>query len=245
MGRFTSTTFTASTLLMLLLVVVFAKLGYWQLSRAQEKIDMLSARDVAATQPPLDRLDNPFNQDDLYREVRLSGRFDYTNQFLLDNRIYKGQPGYEVLTPFHLSGGDDRPVIMVNRGWVAGSADRNIKPPLEVPERLAEADLVLAGLITTPSKGFSLGEVLDSGQFNWPIVIQYIDYETIASKLDRMEIIEAVIVSAPDQAGNYTYNWQPVAHGPEKHFGYAFQWFAMLLAVLVFYVYLNFIKKHE
>lgn len=208
---------------------------------------MLDAQALAQSRAPLDSLDAGFTKDDLYREVKLTGSFDFTKQFLLDNRMHKRQPGYEVLTPFypHMRNDASQTVIMVNRGWIAGNADRTIKPVLGNFAGLLQGSAELSGLLVTPSKGITIGDATDEADRTWPKILQYPDYETIAQKLDRMEVINAVIISSPNQAGNYFYNWQPVAHGPEKHYGYAFQWFAMLVAVLTLFVYLNFIKKDE
>jgi len=74
-------------------------------------------------------------------------------------------------------------------------------------------------------------------------VLQFIDYATIADKLDKIPVINAVVVADQGNNGALRYNWQPVANGPMKHYGYAFQWFAMLTAVLIAFVYLNFFKK--
>ncbi len=210
---------------------------------------MLNARAEAQVRAPLDSLSGVAAPGDLYRKVELTGRFDFSKQFLLDNRLHKRQAGYEVLTPFYLNvnsdGTPEQTVVLVNRGWVAGNADRTIKPVLGNSAKLAHESTVLTGLLVTPSKGLTLGDATDDTDQRWPKILQYADYETIAEKLDRIEIINAVIISSPNQDGNYIYNWQPVAHGPEKHYGYAFQWFAMLLAVLTFFVYLNLIKKDE
>ncbi len=235
---------------MVVLVVVFAKLGSWQLARAKEKVEMLSASQTAAELAPLDNLDGGFSQSDLYRQVRLQGEFDYSRQFLLDNKILSGRAGYEVLTPFYVVSPSTaaRQMILVNRGWLAASFDRTRPSLQQLSAGEAErsvSTVVLSGLVATPSRGFTLGEAVEPGTQRWPVLLQYIDYETIAAKLDRMDLLNAVIISSPNQPWNYDYNWQPVANGPEKHYGYAFQWFAMLLAVLVFFVYLNFIKKHE
>lgn len=246
-SSFWSVTGLVSVVLTVLLVLVFAKLGLWQLDRAKEKVAMLDARVAAQARPPLDSLEGGFTSDDIYRELKLTGSFDFTKQFLLDNRLHKRQPGFEVLTPFYLDKQNDtsQAVIMVNRGWVAGNADRSIKPVLDNFAELSKGPGSLSGLLVTPSKGITLGDATDETDHQWPKIIQYPDYGTIAQKLDRIEVINAVIIAAPNQAGNYLYNWQPIAHGPEKHYGYAFQWFAMLLAVLTLFVYLNFIKKDE
>ena len=130
---------------------------------------------------------------------------------------------------------------------------------------------VLAGIVTSPSKGFAFGNALSeqalseqlseqalsetaladndasasnfANSENWPLVLQYIDYATIADKVDKIPLVRGVVVADQGQNGSLIYNWQPVANGPEKHYGYAFQWFAMLFAVIFLFIYLNFIKK--
>ena len=63
--------------------------------------------------------------------------------------------------------------------------------------------------------------------------------------MDKIPALDGVIVANAGQNGQLIYNWQPVATGPMKHYGYAFQWFAMLAAVIFLFVYLNFIKKFD
>jgi surfeit locus 1 family protein len=225
--------------LTLLVVAVFARLGTWQLSRAQEKIDMQAAADSANEQPLLQEL-QAIDNSVLYRRVLLSGRYDFSRQFLRDNRLHNRQPGYEVLTPFYPDNDTSR-AILVNRGWLPQGTNRADTPDVAAGA-YATPDSV-TGLIVTPSKGFTLGEAVDPGATDWPLVIQYIDYETISNKLDKIAVMPAVIVLAPGQSEGYTRIWQPVANGPVKHYGYAFQWFAMMLAVIVLFIYLNFLKK--
>ena len=86
-------------------VAVFSlliNLGFWQLDRAEQKRSRLSQQVSAAEQAPLEITDEVavVIEDWLFREVSVSGTFDGGQQFLLDNQINKGQPGYFVLTPF-------------------------------------------------------------------------------------------------------------------------------------------------
>jgi len=255
------------------------QLGNWQLDRAREKETMLAARELASTASPLQTLDSGISIEDIvYRNVELSGRYDYSRQFLLDNRIYNKQAGYEVITPFYLlpSGA----FVLVNRGWIGNNGDRRIKPAIPAA---TDGDKSLSGIMTNPSRGFAFGNALSEqalseqalseeehseqerlehagsdqaysdnavsaqsppkSKENWPLVLQYIDYATIADKVDKIPVVNGVIVADRGQNGRLTYNWQPVANGPMKHYGYAFQWFAMLAAVVFLFVYLNFIKK--
>lgn len=40
-------------------------------------------------------------------------------------------------------------------------------------------------------------------------------------------------------------NWQPAASGPEKHYGYAFQWFAMAAALTILFIVVNLSKSER
>ena len=228
---------------LLMTVVVaglFSRLGWWQMSRAQEKIDMQASADIAALRPAITEL-TVFDQSMLYRKVQLDGSYDFDRQFLRDNRIHNQRVGYEVITPFYRNN-DKSQVILVNRGWIPQGVNRSTLPDI-YPQVNNQASMNAAGLLVQPSKGFTLGSAVDEAQMGWPVVLQYIDYETIAAKLDKISVLPAVLVLAPQQPLGYSYVWQPVANGPEKHYGYAFQWFAMMLAVIVLFIYLNFLKK--
>ena len=122
--EFSTKTRVVSIIVTALLVVLFARLGLWQLDRAEEKRSMLAAKELASTAAALTALgERTFIQDIEYRNVELSGSYDYSRQFLLDNRIYKQQAGYEVITPFYPLDTDG--FILVNRGWVGHNGNRN------------------------------------------------------------------------------------------------------------------------
>ncbi len=255
MRKFSTKTGVVSIIATLLLVFLFARLGLWQLDRAAEKRSMLAAKELASTASALTAFDEQLHIQDIeYRNVELSGQYDYSRQFLLDNRIYQQQAGYEVITPFYPLGSDG--FILVNRGWVGHNGNRNDKPSIPA----ATTESLLAGVMTNPSKGFSIGPALEQSEavYNkahsgkgsaqgreqkWPLVLQYIDYATIADKVDKIPLVSGVVVADQGQNGNLMYNWKPVANGPMKHYGYAFQWFAMLVAVIILFIYLNFIKE--
>ncbi len=228
------------TLTTLTLIAVFAKLGMWQLDRAAEKKSMLQASLLAGSAAPMSALPDGDLTPMRYREFLLRGRFDTDHQFLLDNRIRDKQAGFEVMTPFVTEGSGT--TILVNRGWLGHDGNRNLKTRIDVSD---VDSVVVSGVLTMPSKGFTLGASIDSSQSSWPKIIQYADYETVATVLNVESLASAVLVLAADQPWSYAYNWQPVANGPQKHYGYAFQWFAMLLAVVIIFVYLNFIKKDD
>lgn len=239
-----------SWLIVLVTVVtvgIFARLGFWQLSRANEKIAILQAAQEADLQPPLQNLER-IDGTDVYRQVELTGYFDLDRQFLRDNVVLNNRPGYEVLTPFYYKysdGVEAERAILVNRGWVSLGVDRKQLPTLEPLVSDDDLPLRIVGILAQPSKGFTLGEAIHPAQQNWPLVTQYLDYEALSERLDTIPLLPAMVILEKGHRLGLSYSWQPVANGPEKHYGYAFQWFAMLLAVVILFIYLNFIKKHE
>jgi cytochrome oxidase assembly protein ShyY1 len=42
-----------------------------------------------------------------------------------------------------------------------------------------------------------------------------------------------------DQPGVFQYNWQPINMKPEKHLGYAFQWFALAFVLIIIFIVVN------
>src|SRR5690606_19802364 len=106
---------------------LFCTAGFWQLGRSHEKA-ALYARFAAGDEvpvltglPPDAALD-----ENLYRRLRVQGRYEGARQVLLDNMVHDSRPGYQVLTPLETASG----TVMVNRGWVPGSGDRSRLPDI-------------------------------------------------------------------------------------------------------------------
>jgi surfeit locus 1 family protein len=230
----------AMLVLTLLVGAIFIRLGMWQLSRAAEKSAMMEQASTAASASVSDDLADIDTVRDVYRRFRLIGDFVPDRQFLLDNKIRDGRAGFEVLTPFQPDG--QQGLVLVNRGWVAAGGSRDELPAVVLSSQRPN---VLVSLLTTPSKGFALGSALQDGDEQWPRLLQFVDYQAISASLDAGLLVNAVFVAEAGQPNVLEYNFQPVANGPEKHYAYALQWFAMLLALLVIYIYLTFIKKDD
>lgn len=104
----------------IILTIVFAlvciRLGFWQLSRLEERRtwnahleQRLAAAPIALSALPADSAAGH------YRRVSAHGRFDFNRQVALATRSFQGSPGVHLLTPLQL---DNGATVMVNRGWV-------------------------------------------------------------------------------------------------------------------------------
>ncbi|HEY1491430.1 MAG TPA: SURF1 family cytochrome oxidase biogenesis protein, partial [Steroidobacteraceae bacterium] len=84
--------------LAVLACVAFVRLGFWQWDKGQER-ERQWAHFARGAEVLVDLDDGATAPIALYQRVRASGTLDGGHQFLLDNRSYRGRPGYEVLTP--------------------------------------------------------------------------------------------------------------------------------------------------
>lgn len=216
------------------LLVLLLSLGFWQLDRAAQKRALLEAYGARPADAPL--LISPGfvpDADWRYRRAEVVGEYIAERQFLLDNRVYRGRVGYQVLTPVRLAQADY--AVLVNRGWVPQGATRADLPDLPVP---SGDQLHIEGLIDFPHDNvFVLGEGEDRNP-GWPKVLQQIRLELHAEQLG-MRLLPVVLLLAEEQPGGFVRDWNPIVIGPERHVGYAVQWFALAAVLSILYFWVN------
>lgn len=210
-------------------------LGYWQMDRAAAKQDLVEQRAESEVTAPLTiGRDTRLSDADRYRPAVVRGRYNGEQQWLLDNRVYRGQPGYHVFTPFILEG-ESQPSLLINRGWVAVGETREFLPRLPVPEQA----VTLSGRLDSPaSVGLVVGEVpLQSIADR--VLVQALDIQALAAAR-QMDLKRYALVIDDGQVGGLQYDWSPIPEmGPEKHLGYAVQWFGLAVALLIIFVGVN------
>lgn len=92
------------------------RLGVWQLSRLGERRAFnreMAARLAGAPEGYAEATRDSATAR--YRQVQLTGRYDYARELVLTSRARSGAPGVWVLTPVVVAG--DGPPVLVNRGW--------------------------------------------------------------------------------------------------------------------------------
>lgn len=219
-----------------LLMPLLLWLGYWQLDREQEKEAMQADHAARSTAHALPVQAVDWQAADLaYVRVDAEGHYDNERSYLLDNRIFQGRAGYEVLTPFTTSDGHH---LLINRGWIGAGPTRNELPQLEA----VAGQVQITGTIYVPlEEPFLLSDVQEVHGIGWPRVIQSIRMEEIAAQLELPMLPYSVRLTA-GSPGLEQDNWPTVNMQPEKHRAYAVQWFAMAAALLAMYLYFGF--KH-
>lgn len=222
-------------------LALFVRLGIWQLDRAQQKTDALSAFASGAKAPPRAFLSLPTElaQGD-YPHVVLSGHFDLNHTYLLDNQMHNGMPGLNVIGVFLIA--NDARGLLVNLGWISRLRDR--QAPLALPS-LPSGTVELTGLYAPlPGIGVRLGSNPLPQQNQWPKLVTYLDLDDIQVDLAR-KLFARLLLLDPEVNTEFVRDWQPHTMPPEKHRAYAAQWFSLALAVLVIFILMHYRKREE
>ncbi|MBN8482573.1 MAG: SURF1 family protein [Xanthomonadales bacterium] len=215
-------------------LAAFTTLGFWQLDRAREKEALLAAYAGAATRTPV-ALEEARRSaaGPLHPRVRVRGRYDVTRGYVLDDQVRDGRQGrffYALFEPV----GDER-ALLVNLGFQvrAGVADDVALPLLPRDEQ------ELVGLYAPPpGAGLRLGGNALPAQAQWPKLTVYIDTAEIAQDLGR-RVDERVLLPDADPASGFERAWTPQILPPERHRGYALQWFSFAVAAIVIFIVLH------
>ncbi len=222
------------TLVTLLLLAALIWLGLWQLDRADQKRALQQAREQAEHGPAVTlQADAPMAAQDLaFRRGTALGHYDRSHQVLLDNRVQNGEAGYDVLTPLHLQG--SATAILVDRGWVPVGASREVLPAISAPEGAQK----VAGLVSPPpSHGLVIGADTPDRQV-WPQVVEYLDLARLEHDLGY-RLLPVVLMLDPNEPNGYVRRWELPGLTPERHLGYAFQWFSLAAVLIIVYVVMN------
>lgn len=186
-------------------VVLFARLGLWQLDRLEEKKDRNRTIAERADGPAVDVADVDLDHAE-YQHVRATGQFDVARETLIGFRSYKGSVGSHVVTPFVL---DDGRGLLVNRGWIPDGSD----PP---PPPTGEAT-VTGVLRASQDRRFG------------------VDVDRIAGDLDIEALPVWLALATPAPEGDYPALLDPPARDEGPHLSYAVQWFLFAGVVVVGY----------
>jgi len=215
-------------------------LGFWQLSRAEQK-RVLQAQYDRYEHMPLQRLFARVEPLESlhYRHIVVRGRYEPEHQILIDNRVHQGQVGYYVITPLRIY--DSTVRVLVNRGWVAAGPDRRQLPQVDPPTDIVE----LTGVATLPSRpGLRLGEPHDPGP-GWPVVWQYLElkeYERLAAFPMQPVVL---LMDSDSPGGGLVRQWTRLDAGIRTHQGYAMTWFTLAIALVAIYILLNTRKSND
>lgn len=238
-----------------------ASLGRWQLSRAAQKEALQAESESQSRRPEVDQqtfLAADKISDEMQRPVRLRGLWVGTQTVYLDNRQMRGLPGFYVLTPFALEGSNQ--TVMVQRGWIQRNFENRTQlQPVETPAGLVE---VVGRIAPPPSHLMELGKSVVVAPAAAQASVSTTSLVTADTKatiegssairqnldLDAFRVETGLPLRTDvslQQSGaaseGLQRDWPAPALGIERHYGYAFQWFALSALIALLYVWFQLI----
>lgn len=229
-GRF-SARFWIITVATVVTMGITGSLGFWQLSRAAQKVALVEQIQSRSELPAWgngDLLASERPVEGIHRPVMLTGHWIPAASVYLDNRPMNGRSGFVLVTPLRLGGGER--AVLVQRGWVPRDfLDRSKVPIIDTPAGEVQ---VRGRLAPPPSQLFELGDG-ERGAIRQNIDLPAFSRET------GLQLLEGVSVLQTGEAEqSLLRDWPRFAADVHKHHGYAAQWFAM--CVLAGFLYLWF-----
>jgi surfeit locus 1 family protein len=225
-------------LLALVCVGITCSLGFWQLGRAQTKLDWQAEITQKGQMPVLEGtfLGGPQDSEGkrlsvLHRPIQLEGEWLDKYTVYLDNRQMNARPGFYVMTPFKVQA--TGVVVVVQRGWVGRDFnDRTRLPAIQTPSGAVS----LSGLIALPpSKLYALGEEAKT------VIRQNLDLQDFRVETG-LPLLEISVIQMGAASEGLLREWPQAATGVEKHYGYAFQWFGLALLIALLYVWFQIVR---
>jgi surfeit locus 1 family protein len=219
-----------------LLFVLFAGLGTWQVFRLQWKLDLIArvnARVHAAPSapPPVARWAQVSARSDEYRHVNLAGTYLYEFTTPVQALSELGS-GYWLLTPLCMPDGT---IVLVNRGFVPIEQGG----PRHYPARRAQGapcpaggtQVRLHGLLRISEPGGGFLRHNDAASNHW----YSRDVQAIAASHGLSNVAPYFVDAAkgldPAGAPEHPAGGLTVISFPNSHLIYAFTWYALALMV--------------
>ena len=214
--------------LALLAIVAFSGLGRWQLGRAEQKRAMLAraAEAMRSRVPrPLAVIDDPARASG-YDWIDVEGRFLDAPAVLLDNQQHAGAVGVRAYRAFETREGR---TVLVDLGWIALPGDRRMP---RVPLYAARTRLV-GLLMPPPARGLLAGPPVP--QADGALLATALDPSALRQPLRVATLSPRVLRPQPEAGFGYQRDFEilPNTMPPERHIGYAVQWFALAATVLI------------
>lgn len=164
-----------------------------------------------------------------YQRVRVTGEFDPRYEILLDNQLNAGEAGYHVLTPLRIEAGGR--LVMINRGWIKRGREYPAEP--EIPK---ESGVVTVNGIVDRSDRSLLELSTETVQGK---VWQNFTAQRFRER-NGIDLLPLVVVQQGESAQGLVRVKAEPEFGILRHYGYAFQWFALAATALVLYVIFKF-----
>ncbi len=203
-------------------------LGHWQQGRAAEKRALQGELNVRALATPVQLSSSTSGPELLrYSSAVARGEWDFSGQIYIDNKFESDAVGFYVITPLKLAGTNWQ--VLVNRGWVARTANYPRPPNIAVPP----GEVTVEGVLTLPSARFlELSKNTIQGN-----VWQNLTVERYARETGR-SVMPLMLLQKDTTAPLRPVSERPDARA-EKHVEYMLTWYSLAATVVVIWLVLN------
>lgn len=226
---------------MVCLVAIGVSLGIWQLKRAAHKEGIAASLVAKERSEPLIANEKIWPlQEALHHRMIATGVYLPEKAIWLENRPHpRGRDpqtgiatGFFFLMPLQLS--HSKTILWVNRGWAPRSFDQLNKVPEVITPK---GEIEISGVVFEAA-----GKTYELGKEGVNVAS---DGLTIQENLDLVKLSQSFAVQQQPfilrQEENTAKDglqrlWASPDSGADKHRGYAFQWFALALMSLIFWV---------
>lgn len=208
-------------------------LGQWQLRRAAQKEALQAAISRQARLPALDNASFyaiKLIPDAVHRQAQFRGIWQAAHTVFLDNRPMSGKTGFFVVTPLALEGSAQ--VILVQRGWVPRDfTSRTLLPDIPTPP----GTVAVTGRISPPPSKLYEFKGIESGRIR-----QNLDVSAFSAEIS-LPLLPVSLLQTGRADDGLLRDWAAPNLGVERHYGYAFQWFALCALVVALYIWFQLI----
>ena len=205
------------TIFVFLFITLFCTLGTWQLYRLQWKQDVINQISKGLKSTPI-----KYSQDirKNYQKVTLVGEYDFKSQIYLYSLNDKGQPGFDVVTPFETTKKEN---VLVNRGW--------IKKELKNHSDINILSNNVTGMLRQANRKNFFTPDNDINKNIW-FSVNLEDVQKITGKK-----FNEFIVYLDDKNINAPKPKKITVDLPNNHLKYALTWYSISISILFYYLY--------
>ena len=200
-----------------LFIVLFCSLGTWQLYRLQWKQDLISQISIGLKSSPIKYSSNISKN---YQRVELIGKYLFDNQIYLYSLNEKGEPGFDVITPFETKNKEN---VLVNRGWIKKDLKNNLP--------IVSLNGKITGMLRSANRKNMFTPENDIKENIW-FYLNLSDIEkTTGKKFNKF------IVYLEDNNTNIPKPKKITIDLPNNHLKYAITWYSISISIFFYYLY--------
>ena len=198
-------------------ITLFCSLGTWQLYRLQWKQDLINQISEGLNSTSIQYSQN-INKN--YQRVTLVGKYNFKNQIYLYNLNKKGQPGFDVITPFETLNKEN---VLINRGWIKKEFKNN--------PRINSFSKNIKGLLKESNKKNIFTPENDLKENIW-FSINLNEIQKLTGKK-----FNKFIVYLEDEKINTPKPKEITIDLPNNHLKYAITWYSISISILFYFLY--------